>query len=278
MAIEIDMSGRFYCSISAAAKDLGMSPTLLRKYIAMGKPLDPITIVPKRKGHSTKPIPVVINGKAFMSIAEAARYYNVTYRTLYLAIKQAMDGEKTLFASDTNRVFRPGRQITIDNVTYTSWTEAACKLGICYHTFVDRVKTGYYDRGGKPREDGRGTSVCVNGVRYRSMKECAIANNLEPWQLSARVRMGFSLEVSIDPEKYAIAKEKWDNEREQERIARRDKKRAARELERKEEKERRKAEAAAAKDAVVTDFVKQSAIITDAVAFGNTKITETIDW
>ena len=89
MSVEVDLSGRFYCSITAAAKDLGMSPNLLRKYIATGRKLDPITIVPKKKGHSTKPIPVVINGKAFSSIAEAARYYNVTYPTFYLEIKRA---------------------------------------------------------------------------------------------------------------------------------------------------------------------------------------------
>ena len=150
MSMEFAIMGECYPSISAAAKALGISPGLLSKRIHTGCDPNRITVIPKRTGHSTKPIAVIINGKYFSSISEAARYYNMPACSLGLELKRVMDGHKTLFATPRKRVFRKGHQITIQGVTYNSWAEAAHTLGINYQTFVDRAKTGYYD--GKPRQ------------------------------------------------------------------------------------------------------------------------------
>lgn len=266
MSMEFAIMGECYPSISAAAKALGISPGLLSKRIHTGCDLDRITVIPKRTGHSTKPIAIIINGKYFSSISEAARYYNMPACSLGIELKRAMDGNKTLFATPRKRVFRKGNQITIQGVTYNSWAEAAHDLGINYQTFVDRVKTGYY--GGKPRPKtiyhGTSTPVWVNGVKYPSHAECARANGLTPSTLAHRISCGISIDVAIDPVKFAEAWEKVVKQREIDRLAR---------LHEKHERIRKEKEAKERCD----DFVKHGDII-EEYPTSECSISETVDW
>jgi hypothetical protein len=200
--LELIINGVQYKSISAAAKALEIDVNLLSRRInglAEYETLDQ----PPVRSHSTKPTPITINGKSFASISEAARFYDVNYPSFFLAIKHALEtGEDELFVGNCKREFRPGNKVTIQGKTYVSWTEAARDLGVCYPTFVGRMKRGYYSENYQ-KINHSGTPVTVNGVRYQSHKECAKAYGLKANILLQRIRNGAAIDVAIDEDKYA---------------------------------------------------------------------------
>lgn len=200
--LELIINGVQYKSISAAAKALGLNVCLLSRRVNGIETYEKIDQPPVRS-HSTRAIPITINGKSFKSISEAARFYDVNYPSFFLTIKKALEtGEDDLFIQECERTIRSGKQVTIEGKTYNSWTEAARDLGVCYSTFVSRMKRGYYDE--KPKETvcHKGTPVIANGTWYQSRKACAEAYGIKPHKLSTRLMNGADIETALDDEKY----------------------------------------------------------------------------
>lgn len=199
--LELIINGVQYKSISSAAKALGLNTGLLSRRVNGIEKYEKIDQPPVRS-HSTKPIPITINGKSFKSISEAARFYDVNYPSFFLAIKKALEtGEVELFVQDCERTIRPGKRVTIEGKTYDSWTEAARDLGVCYSTFVSRMKSGYYNKE-RVGVNHCGTPVIADGKWYQSRKECAEAYGMSPNVLSTRLMNGADIETALNDEKY----------------------------------------------------------------------------
>lgn len=202
--LELTINGVQYRSMAAAAKALGINVSLLSRrvnglaeYETLDQPPSP------SHSHSTKPIPITINGKSFASISEAARFYDVSNASFFLAIKHALEtGEDELFVGNCKREFHPGNQVTIQGKTYVSWTEAARDLGVCYPTFVSRMKRGYYSDAPKQTNHHNGTPLVVNGVRYQSRREFAAAYGIKETVLGERLMNGAGIETALDDKAY----------------------------------------------------------------------------
>lgn len=190
------INGVEYHSYAEAAIALGLKADLLSKRAHGHCKFERIDQAP-RCSHSTNPIAVTINNTHFDSFAAAARYYDMNYRTFCLAIKKALDtGAEDLLVSDCKRTLRPGHQFTYQGVTYVSWTAAARALGVCYTTFVSRMKSGYYDHEhvvDNPNNNFH-LPVVAYGIQYRNYIECARAFKVNVFKLHEWVRAGGKIE------------------------------------------------------------------------------------
>ena len=200
--LELIIDGVQYRSIAAAAKALNLDASLLSRRVNVLAEYETLDQPPVRS-HSTRPIPITINGKSFASISEAARFYDVNYPSFFLAIKHALEtGEDELFVGNCKREFRAGNAVVINGKNYVSWTEAARDLGVCYPTFVSRMKRGYYSNTPKETSPHKGTPLVVGGVRYQSRREFAAAYGIKETVLGERLMNGADIETALDDKAY----------------------------------------------------------------------------
>lgn len=157
-----------------------------------------------------KAISVTIEDKHYQSVAAAARDSKIPYPTYLYRVNRLMNarpGETVRIQGRRDTHSSLCKEITIHGIQYSSYVEAAEKLGINYQTLVSRIKRGWHleDPNAPPQKNRErkapcwGSSFSYNGVFYRSHSECARAHGTTIGKMMSRLKGGYNMEIALDP-------------------------------------------------------------------------------
>jgi len=191
------VDGKEYPSISDVARACGLPVSAVRGRLRVGWDINRALEIEVDDRHG-KEKTIVLEGKEYPSISDAARAYNLSLNTVKSRLRLGWSTEEAFGIKPRERK-RKGKTVVVDGKEYPSISDAAKAYNLSLVTVIKRMKRGWsIDKafGIKPR-GRKGKTVVVDGKEYPSISDAAKAYNLSLNTVRSRLRLGWSIDEAF---------------------------------------------------------------------------------
>ena len=175
-AIPVTVKGKHFNSINEACEYYDAYYNIVSSRLKKGWFLEEAIFTPiliELKGNN-----IVIDGKEFISIAQACRYYDISCNKVYNRLADGWSIEEAFGLVERNNNCKP---ITLEGKTYKSINEACRYYNISYSTIYGRLKMGWSkeEAFGLVERDDNYRSIDLEGKHFNSIKDACKYYNLD---------------------------------------------------------------------------------------------------
>ena len=191
---EIFVKGKYFASLLEACEYYDTDLSLVYNRINKGWDIVDALLTPVLKELKGKEI--TLEGKTFISIAEACRYYNLQGDRVRSRLKIGWTLEEAF-----ELVKRDKGIITVENKTFKSLPKACKYYNINYRLVSNRLNRGWSIEEAfelVERKNERFINITLEGRTFKSIKEAADHYNIDYKKVSTRLRNGWSYEEALE--------------------------------------------------------------------------------
>ena len=201
--MSVEYKGKIYKSISALAKEYGVSEEVVYMRLHRGFTLDEALLNTPyiRNGRHNK---IEYNGKIYSSIKELLELYNIPQQVYYRQLKKGATLEDVI---NGKRICKPigGKRTKVeyDGQSYSSIREFAIAYNISPMTVYSRIYRGWSisEIANYKKSIRRGKTIEYEGKIFNSIKELSIEYGIKYSLLERRLNKGLSVKEAIENEK-----------------------------------------------------------------------------
>lgn len=191
-----EYGGKTYRSLKAAAEAHGLDYRKVWSRLKAGKSLKEAFSQSdlKKTGQSRS---ITIDGRVYLSVSEASRYFQVPERTLHSRLERGLTPEQAVelipFVNQTKK------SIVVGDLSFASIAEAANHFGIPLYSVHNRLKRGrsledVFRIGKLTRKSVNDVKITIANSEFATLKEACENFNIGYQKARHRLRRGWSIE------------------------------------------------------------------------------------